>query len=114
MNKKTIHDKGLILRQIFFMVLDVGAVIASAIAALLLRFNLSFKEIQAPYLENAWQLMLPNVLATLVIFWFFRLYHSVWRYVGMYELQQIVLASVTSTLVQLAASAIARVYMPCS
>ena len=112
MNKKTIHDKGLILRQIFFMVLDVGAVIASSIGALLLRFNLSFKEIQAPYLENAWQLMLPNVLATLVIFWFFRLYHSVWRYVGMYELQQIVLASVTSTLVQLLASAIARVYMP--
>ena len=112
MNKKTIHDKGLILRQVFFMVLDVGAVIASSIGALLLRFNLSFKEIQAPYLENAWQLMLPNVLATLVIFWFFRLYHSVWRYVGMYELQQIVLASVTSTLVQLLASAIARVYMP--
>ncbi|MBQ8845957.1 MAG: polysaccharide biosynthesis protein [Lachnospiraceae bacterium] len=112
MNKKTIHDKGLILRQIFFMVLDVGAVIASSIGALLLRFNLSFKEIQAPYLENAWQLMLPNVLATLVIFWFFRLYHSVWRYVGMYELQQIVLASVVSTLVQLLGSAIARVYMP--
>ncbi len=112
MDRKIIHDKGLILRQIFFMVLDVGAVIASSIGALLLRFNLSFKEIQAPYLENAWQLMLPNVLATLVIFWFFRLYHSVWRYVGMYELQQIVLASVTSTLAQLLASAIARVYMP--
>jgi len=112
MNKKIIFDKGLILRQVFFMVLDVGAVIVSAIGALLLRFNLSFKEIQAPYLENAWQLMLPNVLATLVIFWFFRLYHSVWRYVGMYELQQIVLASVTSTLVQLLASAVAKVYMP--
>ena len=112
MNKKIIQDKGLILRQIFFMVLDVGAVIASSIGALLLRFNLSFQEIQAPYLENVWQLMLPNVLATLVIFWFFRLYHSVWRYVGMYELQQIVLASVTSTLVQLLASTIAKVYMP--
>ncbi len=109
---KIVHDKGLILRQIFFMVLDVAAVIASSIGALLLRFNLSFKEIQAPYLENAWQLMLPNVLATLIIFWFFRLYHSVWRYVGMYELQQIVLASVTSTLVQLLASVIARVNMP--
>ncbi len=112
MDKKIIHDKGLILRQLFFMVLDVGAVIASSIGALLLRFNLSFQEIQAPYLENAWQLMLPNVLATLVIFWFFRLYHSVWRYVGMYELQQIVLASVTSTLVQLLASSVAHVYMP--
>ena len=112
MNRKIFYDKGLIFRQVFFMVLDVGAVIVSAIGALLLRFNLSFKEIQAPYLENAWQLMLPNVLATLVIFWFFRLYHSVWRYVGMYELQQIVLASVTSTLVQLLASAVAKVYMP--
>ena len=110
--KKVVHDKGLVLRQIFFMVLDVGAVIGSAIIALLLRFNLSFREIQAPYLENVWQLMLPNVLATLVVFWFFRLYHSVWRYVGMYELQQIVLASVTSTLVQLLASGIAKVYMP--
>ena len=45
MNRKIFYDKGLIFRQVFFMVLDVGAVIVSAIGALLLRFNLSFKEI---------------------------------------------------------------------
>ena len=98
MKGKRFHDKELIVRQFLLMVLDAAAVVVSSVMALLLRFNLSFEEIQEPYLENIWQTMVPNILTVLVAFWFFRLYHSVWRYAGMYELQQIVLASVTVTL----------------
>ena len=97
MKTKRFHDKELILRQLLFMVLDAASVVVASVMALLLRFNLSFKEIQEPYLEQVWQTMVPNILTVLVVFWFFRLYHSVWRYAGMYELQQIVLASVTVT-----------------
>ena len=73
---KVIRDKGLFMRQIFFMVLDVATILAASIIALWLRFNLSLKGIEDRYQEHAWQLALPNILITLVIFWFFGLYHS--------------------------------------
>ena len=112
MKGKRFHDKELVFRQMLLMVLDAAAVVASSVMALLLRFNLSYKEIQEPYLENVWSMMVPNVLTVLVVFWLFRLYHSVWRYAGMYELQQIVCASVTVTAVQLGASFLTKLPMP--
>ncbi len=112
MKGKKFHDKELVFRQILIMVLDVAAVVASSLMALLLRFNLSFAEIQEPYLEHAWNMMVPSVLTVIVIFWFFRLYHSVWRYAGMYELQQIVCASITATVLQLLASFLTKMLMP--
>lgn len=109
---KRIYDKEMLLRQLLLMILDAAAVLASSVLALLLRFNLSFKEVQPPYMENVWQTLLPNILTVLVAFWFFRLYHSVWRYAGIYELQQIVLASVTVTLIQLLGTNLAGLRMP--
>ena len=112
MKTKRVWDKELILRQVLLIVLDAAAVTASSVMALLLRFNLSFKEIQEPYLENVWQTLLPNILTVLVVFWLFRLYHSVWRYAGLYELQQIVLAVVAVTFLQFAGMTLAGVRMP--
>ncbi len=112
MKTKRVWDKELILRQLLFIVLDGVAVTVSSVMALLLRFNLSFKEIQEPYLENIWQTLVPNILTVLVVFWMFRLYHSVWRYAGLYELQQIVFSVVTVTLLQLAGMSLAGVQMP--
>ncbi|MBR6536505.1 MAG: polysaccharide biosynthesis protein [Lachnospiraceae bacterium] len=112
MKTKRVWDKELILRQLLLIVLDAAAVTVSSVMALLLRFNLSFKEIQEPYLENVWQTLLPNVLTVLVVFWLFRLYHSVWRYAGLYELQQIVLAVVAVTFLQFAGMTLAGVRMP--
>ena len=112
MKRRRVYDKEMAIRQILLMVLDGAAVAVSSVMALLLRFNLSFAEIQEPYLENVWHTLAPNVLTVLVVFWFFRLYHSVWRYAGMYELQQIILATVTVTVLQLFGSNLAGVRMP--
>ena len=112
MNRRHFWDKQMILRQIFLMILDGAAVAASSVMALLLRFELSFQSIQEPYLENVRQSLLPNVLTVIVVFWFFRLYHSVWRYAGMYELQQIIMAVVTATLLQLLGLHLMEIRMP--
>lgn len=112
MKRNRFRDKELVVRQILLMILDAAAAVASAVMALLLRFNLSFLEIQKPYLENVWQTLVPNILTVIVVFWFFRLYHSVWRYAGMYELQQIVMASVVVTLLQVFGMNFAGIRMP--
>ena len=112
MNKRHFRDKDLILRQIFLLILDASAVFGASLMALLLRFDVSFEKIPVNYLENVWQTLLPNILTVLVVFWFFRLYHSVWRYAGLYELQQIVLAVFTVTLMQLLGMSLAGLQMP--
>lgn len=109
---KRFHDKEMLLRQILLVILDGAAVSASSVLALLLRFNLSFKEIQEPYLDHVWQALMPSILTVVVVFWLFGLYHSVWRYAGVYELQQIVLAIVTVTLLQLLGMNLAGLRMP--
>lgn len=109
---KRVHDKELILRQLLLVILDAAAVAASSVLALMLRIEFSFEKIQGPYLENIWRILLPNILTVLVVFWFFRLYHSVWRYAGMYELQQIVMAVLTVTLLQLFGMSLLELKMP--
>ncbi len=112
MLSKLIHDKELLLRQILLMILDAAAVFTSSVAALLLRFNLSFQEIQEPYLENVWKSAIPCILVTLVVFWCFKLYHSVWRYAGFYEVQQIVFAVVVSTTIHVIIIRLLGLHMP--
>lgn len=109
---KRVHDKELILRQILLMILDAAAVAASSVLPLMLRIDFSLDKIQGPYLENVWQTLLPNILTVFVTFWFFRLYHSVWRYAGIYELQQIVMAVLTVTLLLLFGMNLAGLRMP--
>ncbi len=109
---KFFHDKELILRQLLLMVLDAVGICLSAVLALLLRFNLSFKEIHSPYLENIWKALPLCVIATIVVFWFFKLYRSVWRYAGFYEVQQIVLAVVLSTVLKIVGMRITGLHMP--
>ena len=109
---KFFHDKELILRQLLLMVLDAVGICLSAVLALLLRFNLSFQEIHSPYLENIWKALPLCVIATIVVFWFFKLYRSVWRYAGFYEVQQIVLAVVLSTVLKIVGMRITGLHMP--
>lgn len=109
---KRVHDKELILRQILLMILDAATVVVSSVLPLMLRFDFSFEKIEGSYLENVWQTLLPNILTVFVVFWFFRLYHSVWRYAGIYELQQIVMAVLTVTLLLLLGMSLAELRMP--
>lgn len=109
---KRIHDREMLLRQLLLVILDAAAALVSSVMALLLRFDFSFEKIQEPYLNSIWQTLLPNILSVLVVFWFFRLYHSVWRYAGIYELQQIVLSVVVVTLLQLFGMDLAGIRMP--
>lgn len=109
---KFFRDKELILRQMLLMVLDAIGIIVASMLALLLRFNLSFKEIHSPYLENIWKALPLCVAVTIVVFWIFKLYHSVWRYAGFYEVQQIVLAVVLSTVLKVFAMGVSGLRMP--
>ena len=82
----------LLYRRIVFVVIDIMTVCAASIAPLWIRFELNYKDIPEVYLNSAWNFMVINVIITLVVFYIFRLYHSLWAFAGTSEAQNIVAA----------------------
>ena len=106
------HDKDIMLRQLFLVLLDIITVICASTMALWVRFDFSIMKIEKPYLDKVWITMLPNILLVLVVYWLFRLYRSVWKYASIYEMQNIILAGVSVTLFQLIGMTTAKITMP--
>ncbi len=94
---KPVFDFKLILRQLFLMFADILSASAASLLALLVRFDFNIVKIEAAYLQNAWDVMLYNVVGIILINLVFGLYKSIWQYAGLYELQRIVFAGVIAT-----------------
>lgn len=101
-NMKTKHkiDKRLWTRRIFLMAYDAMAVVAASFFALLTRFNFYYSDVEPRYLQVWWQYLPYIIVITLILFFIFRLYHSMWTYAGIPELQNIVSACVTVSICQ--------------
>ena len=110
--RKRMFSKETLLRQVFLVIADILTVIAASSMALWVRFDFSVEKIDKVYLEYVWAGMVPNIIGVIVIYWFFHLYRSVWKYAGVYELQHILFAGVTATLIQLLGYTIAELRMP--
>ncbi|MBR4145958.1 MAG: polysaccharide biosynthesis protein [Lachnospiraceae bacterium] len=81
------------LRKIFLIFLDICSVVAAAGLGLLLRFDFNIEAIQKPYDEHLWKMLPFLVGATLLVYWLFKLYDSIWNYVSVSELERIVVAA---------------------
>lgn len=84
--------------RILYVIVDILVINISSILAMLLRFNLSFAEIETQYLESVTSLMLVNTIATIVIFAALRLYTTLWRFASIKELVYIIEACMASLL----------------
>lgn len=110
--RKRWFSKDTLFRQVFLVIADILTVIAASSMALWVRFDFSVAKVDQQYLDHIWAGMIPNIIGVIVIYWFFHLYRSVWKYAGVYELQHIVFAGVVATLVQLFGYTIAELRMP--
>nr|MDE7478978.1 polysaccharide biosynthesis protein [Lachnospiraceae bacterium] len=88
----------LLQRRIVLVILDIMTVCIASIAPLWIRFELNYKDIPDVYLTSAWNFMIINVIMTLVIFYLFRLYHSLWAFAGTAEVQNILAACILSAI----------------
>ena len=101
------NNKQLLIRRAGLIVYDVLAVIVSSAVGLLLRFDLSYDELLSTaggymWQENLWKFLPANIIITLVIFWLFHLYSSLWTYAGVPEMT----ATVSACLITSAAQAV--------
>ena len=77
----------------FLIIYDIVAVTASYFMALLLRFDLRFSMIPLTYLEP-WSEIAPiYAVVSIIVFWWLRLYKSIWRFASFTELKRISLAT---------------------
>lgn len=76
------------------MCYDLLAVFAASILALLVRFDFHIMNVPSEYLDEVWRTIPYMAIVTLVIFWFLRLYSSLWSYAGALEMMYVVSACV--------------------
>ena len=89
----------LFYRRTCLIIYDIISIILASYLAILARYEFHVDTIPA-YFMNPIEMFLPvNIILTLLIFYIFRLYSSLWAFAGETELQNIVLSCVLSTLV---------------
>lgn len=98
--KKIEWNYKLITRRAFLITYDIIAVICSNFLSLLLRYEFQLDTIPEYFMNAVWLHLPVSILITLVIFYIFRLYHSLWAYAGVNEMQNILVASFSSAALQ--------------
>lgn len=97
------------------MLLCVGdslIILVSYFVALFLRFDFRIAEIPKEYMAGYLWSMPFWVVATIVIFYVFKLYHSIWVFVSIAELKRIVLAELVLIPVYIAGALFMDLHMP--
>ncbi len=96
-------DKRRLARAFVFVIADIISVLIASVAALWIRFDFSFNFIvrEKVYLNNALKMLPFDILSVLIIFYFFKLYTSVWRYASADELLKIVGAVAVNGVLQI-------------
>ena len=98
-------NRQLSLRRAALIIYDILAVAASMALGLLMRFDMSYKELMSTYdadiwIDSIWQYLPIAVISTVVIFYLFRMYHSLWTYAGIPEMGSLIGACLCSGIAQ--------------
>lgn len=100
--------------RLLLMVYDFTAVIVSFGIALWLRFDCKVTSVEPQYLTNYTKTIIIYALFCLVVFWFLRLYKSIWRFASYSELMRVILATVVTGVIYTGSLLIINLHMPVS
>ena len=100
--------------RLLLMVYDFVAVIVSFGIALWLRFDCKVTSVEPQYLTNYTKTIIIYALFCLVVFWFLRLYKSIWRFASYSELLRVILATVVTGVIYTGSLLIINLHMPVS
>ena len=79
----------LLVRRFFLFLTDTFLLNACVYLWLIMRFDVGIVSIEPQYISNYVENMLPYTIMSLLIFWLFRLYHSLWQYASIAEVYRI-------------------------
>lgn len=85
-------NKEKLLKGIFISLLDIISLMCAFGIALIARFDFSVKAIENVYLNPFLKIMPVFVACAITVFFAFKLYHSVWSFVSINEMQRLAMA----------------------
>ena len=89
----------LLVRRFFLFLTDTFLLNACVYLSLIMRFDVGIVSIEPQYISNYVENVLPYTIMSLLIYWLFRLYHSLWQYASIAEVYRIAEACIIVELV---------------
>lgn len=102
----------LLVRRFFLFLTDTFLLNACVYLSLIMRFDVGIVSIEPQYISNYVENVLPYTIMSLLIFWLFRLYHSLWQYASIAEVYRIAEACITVEVVHFLSNKIAGNMLP--
>lgn len=96
--KKPFNVK-LFYRRTMLIIYDIISIVMASYLAIVARYEFEVDTIPLHFMQPIERFLPVNIALTLVIFYIFHLYSSLWAYAGETELQNIVMSCVVSTIV---------------
>ena len=95
------------------MTYDVVAILASSALGLLMRFYFDYESISNPmWIEYIWYYLPINIVTTIIIFYLFHLYQSLWTYAGVAEMASTITACILSSIIMTVGMLLLHYNMP--
>lgn len=98
LQKETKHI--LLYRRLFLITYDIIAVTVSGLMALAIRYDLRLWDITPEFMDSVLKYIPFNIVTMLLVFYILRLYHSLWEYASVTEMQNSVVGSFLVALFQ--------------
>ena len=102
----------LLVRRFFLFLTDTFLLNACVYLSLIMRFDVGIVSIEPQYIRNYVENVLPYTIMSLLIFWLFRLYHSLWQYASIAEVYRIAEACITVEVVHFLSNKIVGNMLP--
>ena len=84
-------------RRAVLIIYDVISVILVSFIPVLMRYDLDLDQVEEHFLTTTITYLPINIVVTLIVFYVFKLYDSLWAYAGERELQNLVMGCAVSS-----------------
>lgn len=106
------NDSQWVVRALMLAFVDIWTIAMGYFLALYIRFDFVYRDIPEIYLDNYIKIMPVYIACALVIFYFCRLYHSIWRFASVSEFMRIIVAFLILQIPTLFINYVWKIYMP--
>ncbi|ROR31402.1 FlaA1/EpsC-like NDP-sugar epimerase [Mobilisporobacter senegalensis] len=105
-------DKKLIVRRSFLILLDILVMNFASLCAIVTRFDFRIAGVPLEYSEAVIRYAPLYTAITIVIFFIFRLYHSLWRYASIEEMTNVIYACTITALFNYIGMKLFNIHVP--
>ncbi|MFI3214450.1 MAG: nucleoside-diphosphate sugar epimerase/dehydratase, partial [Eubacteriales bacterium] len=95
--KKELFNFQLFYRRTCLIIYDIGSVLLASFLAISIRYEFELEMIPNHFTDTIIRFMPFNIVLTILIFYLFRLYHSLWAFAGESELQNLIVGCFLSS-----------------